>query len=81
MSGLDQRRVISAGTMSSVQNPIAVIQARVRKAKELEAAVSRSGGKVPAVLLGLESKLVKQSCLLWLKLDFFGVLCDVAQAL
>ncbi|CAK9074849.1 unnamed protein product [Durusdinium trenchii] len=59
MSGLDQRRVISAGTMSSVQNPIAVIQARVRKAKELEAAVSRSGGKVPAVLLGLESKLVK----------------------
>lgn len=59
MSGLDQRRVISGGTMSSVQNPVAVIQARVRKAKELEAAVSRSGGKVPAVLLGLESKLIK----------------------
>lgn len=59
MSGLDQRRVISRGTMSSVQNPVAVIQARVRKAKELEAAVSRSGGKVPAVLLGLESKLIK----------------------
>ncbi|CAL1138963.1 unnamed protein product [Cladocopium goreaui] len=59
MSGLDQRRVISGGTMSSVQNPVAVIQARVRKATELEAAVSRSGGKVPAVLLGLESKLIK----------------------
>eukprot|EP00435_Cladocopium_sp_Y103_P031842 s1613_g8.t1 len=59
MSGLDQRRVISGGTMSSVQNPVAVIQARVRKAKELEAAVSRSGGKVPAVLMGLESKLIK----------------------
>lgn len=59
MSGLDQRRVISGGTMSSVQNPVAVIQARVRKARELEAAVSRSGGKVPAVLLGLESKLIK----------------------
>lgn len=59
LSGLDQRRVISGGTMSSVQNPVAVIQARVRKAKELEAAVSRSGGKVPAVLLGLESKLIK----------------------
>lgn len=59
LSGLDQRRVISGGTMSSVQNPVAVIQARVRKATELEAAVSRSGGKVPAVLLGLESKLIK----------------------
>jgi len=59
MSGFDQRRVICGGTMSSVQNPAAVMQARVRKAKELEAAVSRSGGKVPAVLLGLESKLVK----------------------
>ncbi|CAJ1362351.1 unnamed protein product [Effrenium voratum] len=59
MGAADQRRVICAGTMSSVQNPLAVIQARVRKAKDLEAAVSRSGGSVPAVLLGLESKLTK----------------------
>lgn len=59
MNAVDQRRVICAGSMSSVQNPIAVLQARVRKAKDLEEAAARSGGAIPAALLGLESKLVK----------------------
>lgn len=59
MNAADQRRVICAGSMSSVQNPIAVLQARVRKAKDLEEAAARSGGAIPAALLGLESKLAK----------------------
>jgi len=45
--------------MSSVKNPSAVIQARVRKAKELEVSISREGGALPATMLGEESKLSK----------------------
>lgn len=36
MSAVDQRRVIAAGTMSSVRDPSAVIQTRARKARALE---------------------------------------------
>jgi len=44
MSAIDQRRVISAGTMSSVRDPGAVIQARVRKAKDMEVQINRGQG-------------------------------------
>mmetsp|Transcript_35221 Transcript_35221/g.76934 ORF Transcript_35221/g.76934 Transcript_35221/m.76934 type:complete len:512 (+) Transcript_35221:81-1616(+) len=44
MSPIDQRRVIGAGTMSSVRDPAAVIQARVRKAREMEASIGRGPG-------------------------------------
>lgn len=44
MSPIDQRRVIGAGTMSSVRDPAAVIQARVRKAREMEAQIGRGAG-------------------------------------
>lgn len=56
MSPIDQRRVISAGTMSSCRDPTAVIQARVRKAREMEAQIGRGagaaegGGKAPSEL-------------------------------
>lgn len=44
LPAVDQKRVISAGTMSSVKNPAAVIQARVRKARELEIQLGRPAG-------------------------------------
>eukprot|EP00930_Biecheleria_cincta_P054257 TRINITY_DN4024_c0_g4_i2.p1 TRINITY_DN4024_c0_g4~~TRINITY_DN4024_c0_g4_i2.p1 ORF type:complete len:388 (+),score=101.77 TRINITY_DN4024_c0_g4_i2:61-1224(+) len=59
MTAVDQRRVISAGTMSSVRDPSAVIQARVRKAKELEVSLSRNGGVLPPDMTGQESRISK----------------------
>lgn len=58
MNPIDQRRVIAAGTMSSVKNPSAVIQARVRKAREMEAQIVR-GGPISAGALEGESRIVK----------------------
>lgn len=49
MSPIDQRRVIGAGTMSSVRDPAAVIQARVRKAREMEAQIGRGASAGAAV--------------------------------
>eukprot|EP00421_Protoceratium_reticulatum_P009645 CAMPEP_0168373920 /NCGR_PEP_ID=MMETSP0228-20121227/9035_1 /TAXON_ID=133427 /ORGANISM="Protoceratium reticulatum, Strain CCCM 535 (=CCMP 1889)" /LENGTH=774 /DNA_ID=CAMNT_0008386853 /DNA_START=51 /DNA_END=2375 /DNA_ORIENTATION=- len=59
MSPIDQKRVIGAGTMSSVRDPTAVIQARVRKAREMEAQIGRGGGIGPSPLLGEESRISK----------------------
>lgn len=58
MSAVDQRRVIMAGTMSSVRDPAAVVQARVRKARELEGSIAR-GGPIPAGGLDGETRLSK----------------------
>jgi len=60
MSAIDQRRVISAGTMSSVRDPSAIIQARVRKAREMEAQVGRgASGVIAAANLDPESRISK----------------------
>mmetsp|Transcript_19259 Transcript_19259/g.41488 ORF Transcript_19259/g.41488 Transcript_19259/m.41488 type:complete len:487 (-) Transcript_19259:17-1477(-) len=58
MSPLDQKRVISAGTMSSVREPVAVIQARVRKAREVETQIGRGQGAGSAIVGGSSAAIV-----------------------
>ncbi|CAK0861355.1 unnamed protein product [Prorocentrum cordatum] len=60
----NQGHVISAGTMSSCRDPTAVIQARVRKAREMEAQIGRGAGAAEGggkVALDLGKAIVKWS--------------------